>query len=187
MKLRSTISQLRCLLRTTGNSLPSLAYNNLLGIYSPLLAVLRATNCLNGFFMVLIKPSLFPVWDVLTAFSFASAEILSSETFVSLIVILAIVLVSCSVLYSIHILGVGGTIMICVPERTTYELQNLCPHRRYQNSTIFPLFCLFFLLLALFLSFFPSLSFLATGSGGEGGGTSLLAMIYHLHQTHGSN
>lgn len=128
--------------------------------------------------MVLIKPSLFPVSDLITALSFASAEILSSETFGSLIVIIAIVLIHCPVLYSTQPFGNW---------RNHYDLGPRENNVGYIRTPLFPFFCPVFLLLALFLSFFPSLllSFLATGSGG--GGDFSTCHDIPLCQIHGPN
>lgn len=130
--------------------------------------------------MVLIKPSLFPVSDLITALSFASAEILSSETFVSLIVIIAIVLIHCPVLDSTQPFGNW---------RKHYDLGPRENNVGYIRAPLFPLFCPVFLLLLsslfLLLSLSSSLSFLATGSGG--GGDFSTCHDIPLCQIHGPN
>lgn len=129
--------------------------------------MLKAPNCLNGFLMVLIKPSLFSISDLLTAFSFASAEILSSETFVSLIYHCYSFGSLPSAVQHTALWELVEPLWSRFPERTKYKLRNLCPHSK--NSTVLSL--LPFLPPTCSLSPLLSLSpfsFWATGSRGWG-------------------
>lgn len=134
--------------------------------------MLKAPNCLDGFFMVLIKSSFFffSVSDLLTAFFLC----LSWNPF-----LWSLCKPNCYHCYSFGPLlsAVQHTALWELveplwsrfPERTTYKLRNLCPHN--ENATVLSL--LSFLPPTCspppLLSLSPSFSFLATGSGGRRG------------------